>query len=61
LYNLAEELDGTDGVKLAAQRKLTHELGIPAKEVPLEKFHCLTRILYKAPSDGIWGEHEGNR
>lgn len=48
------------GVKIAAQRKLEHELGIPASEVPLEKFQCLTRIVYKAPSDGdVWGEHEG--
>lgn len=46
------------GVKRAAQRKLTHELGIPASQVPLEDFHFLTRIHYKAPSDGKWGEHE---
>jgi len=46
------------GVKRAAQRKLTHELGIPAKQTPLDKFHFLTRIHYKAPSDGKWGEHE---
>jgi len=46
------------GVKRAAQRKLLQELGIKAEQVPLEKFHFLTRIHYVAPSDGKWGEHE---
>ncbi|KAK9469822.1 NUDIX hydrolase domain-like protein [Lipomyces arxii] len=46
------------GVKRAAQRKLDQELGIPGKDVPLDGFHFLTRIHYKAPSDGVWGEHE---
>ncbi|KAI9675929.1 MAG: isopentenyl-diphosphate delta-isomerase idi1 [Trizodia sp. TS-e1964] len=48
----------TQGVRRAAQRKLDQELGIEAVQVPLEKFDFLTRIHYKAPSDGIWGEHE---
>ncbi|KAK6531213.1 isopentenyl-diphosphate delta-isomerase idi1 [Arthrobotrys megalospora] len=46
------------GVRRAAQRKLDQELGIPAKQVPLDDFQFLTRIHYKAPSNGIWGEHE---
>ena len=46
------------GVKKAAQRKLDHELGIKAHQVPLDKFDFLTRIHYKAPSDGKWGEYE---
>ncbi|KAK9448027.1 NUDIX hydrolase domain-like protein [Limtongia smithiae] len=46
------------GVKRAAQRKLDQELGIPNKDVPIDDFHFLTRIHYKAPSDGVWGEHE---
>ncbi|EMC91862.1 hypothetical protein BAUCODRAFT_126839 [Baudoinia panamericana UAMH 10762] len=46
------------GVKRAAQRKLDQELGIKAKQVPVEHFDFLTRIHYKAPSDGKWGEHE---
>jgi len=46
------------GVKRAAQRKLNHELGIKAEQVPLDQFQFLTRIHYKAPSDGKWGEHE---
>lgn len=50
--------DAIEGVKRAAQRKLDHELGIKKEQVPIEKFHFLTRIHYKAPSDGKWGEHE---
>nr|ARU08104.1 IDI1 [Gardenia jasminoides] len=46
------------GVRNAAQRKLFDELGIPAEDVPVDKFSPLGRILYKAPSDGKWGEHE---
>ncbi|KAK4984801.1 isopentenyl-diphosphate delta-isomerase idi1 [Elasticomyces elasticus] len=46
------------GVKRAAQRKLDQELGIKAAQVPIERFDFLTRIHYKAPSDGKWGEHE---
>ncbi|KAL2257924.1 hypothetical protein VTK26DRAFT_8957 [Humicola hyalothermophila] len=50
--------DAILGVKHAAQRKLDHELGIKKEQVPLENFKFLTRIHYKAPSDGQWGEHE---
>ncbi|KAK4146763.1 NUDIX hydrolase domain-like protein [Dichotomopilus funicola] len=50
--------DAVAGVKNAAQRKLDHELGIKKEQVPLEDFRFLTRIHYKAPSDGQWGEHE---
>lgn len=46
------------GARRAAQRKLEHELGIPAEQVPLDEFQFLTRIHYLAPSDGLWGEHE---
>lgn len=48
----------TLGVKRAAQRKLNQELGIPTEQVPPEGFEFLTRIHYKAPSAGLWGEHE---
>ncbi|KAM3538140.1 hypothetical protein ARSEF1564_008939 [Beauveria bassiana] len=50
--------DAVMGVKRAAQRKLDHELGIKTEQVPIENFRFLTRIHYKAPSDGKWGEHE---
>ncbi|BFY98044.1 hypothetical protein BsWGS_01084 [Bradybaena similaris] len=61
--NIPTELEETDaiGVRRAAQRKLKHELGIEPEQVPLEDFHYLTRILYKAeniPKDNKWGEHE---
>ncbi|KAI9092354.1 NUDIX hydrolase domain-like protein [Phlyctochytrium arcticum] len=46
------------GARVAAQRKLEHELGIPPEQVPLDKLEFLTRIHYVAPSDGVWGEHE---
>lgn len=50
--------DSIEGAKNAAQRKLDHELGIKKEQVPVDKFQFLTRIHYKAPSDGKWGEHE---
>ncbi|XP_010485606.1 PREDICTED: isopentenyl-diphosphate Delta-isomerase II, chloroplastic [Camelina sativa] len=46
------------GVRNAAQRKLLDELGIVAEDVPVNEFTALGRMLYKAPSDGKWGEHE---
>jgi isopentenyl-diphosphate delta-isomerase len=52
------------GAKNAAIRKLGHELGIPANELPVEKFKFLTRLHYWAAdtvthgSDSPWGEHE---
>ncbi|KAK2461926.1 hypothetical protein APHAL10511_006389 [Amanita phalloides] len=51
---LAEQL----GVKIAASRKLEHELGIPQNQTPVDQFQYLTRIHYLAPSNGTWGEHE---
>lgn len=56
LYRESELIeDGALGVRNAAQRKLLDELGI---DVPVDQFTPLGRILYKAPSDGKWGEHE---
>ncbi|KAL7339061.1 isopentenyl-diphosphate delta-isomerase [Rhodotorula toruloides] len=48
---------GQIGVRQAAARELTHELGIP-HTYPLDDFAYLTRIHYYAPSDKIWAEHE---
>ncbi|XP_016017682.1 isopentenyl-diphosphate Delta-isomerase 1 isoform X2 [Rousettus aegyptiacus] len=58
--NVPGELEENNamGVKRAAQRRLKAELGIPKEQVPLEEINYLTRIYYKAQSDGIWGEHE---
>ena len=57
----AELKEAVMGVKRAAQRKLDHELGVKKAQVPIENFKFLTRIHYKAPSDGKWGEHESKR
>ncbi|XP_037550411.1 isopentenyl-diphosphate Delta-isomerase 1 [Nematolebias whitei] len=46
------------GVRRAAQRRLGAELGIPLEQVPPAEMTYLTRIHYKAQSDGVWGEHE---
>lgn len=56
----ASELEEQDaiGVRRAAQRRLQAELGIPMNQVPPEEMTYLTRIHYKAQSDGVWGEHE---
>lgn len=51
--------ESVQGVRRAAVRKLDQELGIQASQVPIDDFKFLTRIHYKAPSDGKWGEHEG--
>lgn len=53
--------ESVQGVRRAAVRKLDQELGINASQVPIDDFKFLTRIHYKAPSDGKWGEHEGKR
>lgn len=52
------------GVKNAAVRKLDHELGIAAEDVPVHAFKFLTRIHYYAADvvthgpNAPWGEHE---
>jgi len=46
------------GVKRAAQRRLQIELGIEPLQIPLGDIKYMTRFLYKAPSGGLWGEHE---
>jgi len=46
------------GVRVAASRKLEHELGIPQNQTPVDEFQYLTKIHYLAPSNGLWGEHE---
>lgn len=59
LYTPLEmESDDAIGVKRAAQRRLQLELGINPLEIPLSEMKFMTRFLYKAPSNDIWGEHE---
>lgn len=54
----ADLSSSVEGAKRAAQRKLGHELGIKAQDVPVTAFEFLSRIHYLAASDGKWGEHE---
>ncbi|XP_059901859.1 isopentenyl-diphosphate Delta-isomerase 1 [Gadus macrocephalus] len=58
--HMASEMEEKDaiGVRNAAQRRLQAELGIPIEQVTPEEMTYLTRIHYKAQSDGVWGEHE---
>lgn len=46
------------GIRRAARRRLQIELGIDPDSIELSDFKILTRILYGAPSDKKWGEHE---
>lgn len=46
------------GVKKAAKRRLSYELGILDDEISLEDLRFLTRIHYRAGSGKLWGEHE---
>lgn len=61
----ADVANGTvPGVKNAAVRKLKHELGIEAEELPLDKFQFITRLHYWAADvvthgpEAPFGEHE---
>ena len=49
-----KEMKEQRGVRVAASRKLEHELGIPQAQTPIDDFQYLTRIHYLAPSDGLW-------
>lgn len=51
------EKDAT-GIRRAAVRRLSYELGIPRTEIQPAELFYLTRIHYKAVSDSRWGEHE---
>ncbi|MGY8745547.1 MAG: isopentenyl-diphosphate delta-isomerase [Candidatus Poseidoniales archaeon] len=46
------------GVKRAAVRKLEQELGIAPSQVPLDKFHFVTKMRYQARQDENWIERE---
>lgn len=60
LFDFVEEQSEQNalGVKLAAIRRLNHELGVPKEELDTKDVKYLTRIIYKSIGDGIWGEHE---
>eukprot|EP00112_Aurelia_sp_Birch-Aquarium-sp1_P003565 Seg140.3 transcript_id=Seg140.3/GoldUCD/mRNA.D3Y31 product="Isopentenyl-diphosphate Delta-isomerase 1" protein_id=Seg140.3/GoldUCD/D3Y31 len=46
------------GVKIAAQRRMNFELGIPTDQMPIEDIHSITRIQYSSPAGGVWAENE---
>ncbi|KAK5579482.1 hypothetical protein RB653_009165 [Dictyostelium firmibasis] len=52
--------ENAQGVKIAAKRKLNHELGVPLDQVDTNDFTFMTKIHYKSESkeDPQWGEHE---
>jgi isopentenyl-diphosphate delta-isomerase len=55
------ELDGDDpimGVKHAAIRKLEQELGIKPEDLPVDDFHFMTRVHYRAQCTEDFGESE---
>ncbi|KAM9995264.1 hypothetical protein ACTFIY_001423 [Dictyostelium cf. discoideum] len=62
LWIVGSELieENAQGVKIAAKRKLNHELGVPSDQVNIDDFTFMTKIHYKSESkeDPQWGEHE---
>ena len=46
------------GAKIAAQRKVWQEIGVPAQACPIDQMQFISRILYYADSDDQWAEHE---
>lgn len=53
-----DEEENNMGILRAAQRRLNYELGISVDQIPIQNFNYLTRIHYKDPGNGLWGEHE---
>jgi isopentenyl-diphosphate Delta-isomerase len=58
IYNEEMETKGVEGAKIAAIRKLEHELGIPKSHFKTNEFQFLTKILYQSKYDETWGEFE---
>ncbi len=53
-----DESDGAAGVRIAAVRKLEHELGIAPSDALRDALQLVTRVRYAARSDETWGENE---
>ena len=51
-------MKGIEGAKIAARRKLEHELGIPRNYFQNENLNFLTKILYQSKYNEKWGEYE---
>ncbi|XKL68829.1 hypothetical protein PGB90_006598 [Kerria lacca] len=58
LYDIHVYRDNLQTSKLAVQRRLMFELGIPMPEANPGEFQFVTKIHYFSKGDGTWGEHE---
>ena len=56
--HIETELDGINGAKVAAKRKMEQELGINPQEIDLDNLHYITKMRYKARADEKWIEYE---
>ncbi len=56
--HIKSEIDGVDGAKNAAKRKMEQELGIDPNKIDLEKMQYITKMRYKARADEKWVEYE---
>lgn len=56
--HIDSEVNGIDGAKTAAKRKMEQELGIESAQIKLEELKYITKMVYKARADEKWVEHE---
>ena len=56
--HIESEINGIEGAKNAAKRKMEQELGIDPKEIDLNKLNYITKMRYKARADEKWIEYE---
>ena len=56
--HIDSEVNGIDGAKIAAKRKMEQELGIESDLIKLEQLNYMTKMIYKARADEKWVEHE---
>ena len=56
--HIDSEVNGIEGAKVAAKRKMEQELGIEPDEIKLEQFNYVTKMVYKARANEKWVEHE---
>jgi len=56
--HIDSEVNGIDGAKIAAKRKMEQELGIESDLIKLEQLNYMTKMVYKARADEKWVEHE---
>ena len=52
------EIDGVNGARKAAKRKMVQELGVSESEINEDELHFITKMHYKARADEKWIEHE---